>query len=146
MKDLDAVVIDMQDAGVRFYTYEAVTGYFLEAAAREKNEFHHDLEIIVLDRPSLIGGEQVQGPVSDAGLESYTDYMPLPVRHGLTLGELAHYINGEATSTFTHSDALFASTEPARWPACYAHASEAFRRQRTRRASYDHPPAALVAC
>ena len=113
LKDLDAVVIDLQDAGVRFYTYEAVTGYFLEAAAREKNEFHHDLEIIVLDRPSLIGGEQVQGPVSDAGLESYTDYMPLPVRHGLTLGELVRYINGEATSTLAHGDALFASTERA---------------------------------
>jgi uncharacterized protein YbbC (DUF1343 family) len=116
LKDLDAVVIDLQDAGVRFYTYEAVTGYFLEAAAREKNEFHHDLEIIVLDRPSLIGGEQVQGPVSDAGLESYTDYMPLPVRHGLTLGELAQYMNGEATSTLAHSDALFASTEPPNGP------------------------------
>jgi SSS family transporter len=116
LKDLDALVIDLQDAGVRFYTYEAVTGYFLEAAAREKNEFHHDLEIIVLDRPSLIGGEQVQGPVSDAGLESYTDYMPLPVRHGLTLGELAQYINGEATSTLAHSDALFASTEPPNGP------------------------------
>jgi SSS family transporter len=113
LKDLDAVVIDLQDAGVRFYTYEAVTGYFLEAAAREKNEFHHDLEILVLDRPNLIGGEQVQGPISDAGLESYTDYMPLPVRNGLTLGELAQYINGEATSTLTHTDALFAPTEPA---------------------------------
>lgn len=46
-------------------------------------------------RPNLIGGEQIQGPASDAGLESYTDYMLLPVRHGLTLGELARYINGE---------------------------------------------------
>jgi SSS family transporter len=92
---LDAVVIDLQDAGVRFYTYETVVGYFLEAAARERTEFHHDLEIIVLDRPDPIGGEQVQGPVSDPGLESYTDYMPLPVRHGLTLGELARYIDGE---------------------------------------------------
>jgi SSS family transporter len=113
LKDLDAVVIDLQDAGVRFYTYEAVTGYFLEAAAREKNEFHHDLEILVLDRPNLIGGEQVQGPISDAGLESYTDYMPLPVRNGLTLGELAQYINGEATSTLAHGDALFAEADPA---------------------------------
>ncbi|MDW5266877.1 MULTISPECIES: sodium/solute symporter [Acidobacteriaceae] len=86
---LDAVVIDLQDAGVRFYTYESVVGYFLEAAAQAH------IEVIVLDRPNPIGGEQVQGPVSDAGLESYTDYMPLPVRHGLTLGELARYINGE---------------------------------------------------
>jgi uncharacterized protein YbbC (DUF1343 family) len=86
---LDAVVIDLQDAGVRFYTYEAVVGYFLEAAARAH------IEIIVLDRPNPIGGEMVQGPVSDAGLESYVNYMPLPVRHGLTLGELAGYINKE---------------------------------------------------
>jgi SSS family transporter len=113
LKDLDAVVIDLQDAGVRFYTYESVTGYFLEAAAREKNEFHHDLEIIVLDRPGLIGGAQVQGPVSDAGLESYTDYMPLPVRHGLTLGELAQYMNGEASPAYAHSDALFAGAQAA---------------------------------
>jgi len=94
LKDLDAVVIDLQDAGVRFYTYEAVTGYFLEAAAAEK-KLGHPLEIIVLDRPNLIGGEKVQGPVSDEGHESYTNYMPLPIRHGMTLGELARYINGE---------------------------------------------------
>jgi uncharacterized protein YbbC (DUF1343 family) len=86
---LDAVVIDLQDAGVRFYTYEAVVGYFLEAAARTHTE------IIVLDRPNPIGGEMVEGPVSDAGLESYVNYMPQPVRHGLTLGELARYINEE---------------------------------------------------
>ncbi|WP_317891015.1 sodium:solute symporter family transporter [Edaphobacter bradus] len=94
LKDLDAVVIDLQDAGVRFYTYETVTGYFLEAAANEK-ALGHSLEIIVLDRPNIIGGEQVQGPVSDTGHESYTNYMPLPIRHGMTLGELARYINGE---------------------------------------------------
>ena len=70
-------------------------GYFLEAAATERDHYHHSLEIIVLDRPNLIGGEQVQGPVSDPGHDSYTNYMPLPVRHGLTLGELARYINGE---------------------------------------------------
>ncbi|HEY6375813.1 MAG TPA: exo-beta-N-acetylmuramidase NamZ domain-containing protein, partial [Edaphobacter sp.] len=94
LKDLDAVLIDLQDAGVRFYTYEAVTGYFLEAAAQEK-ALGHNIEIIVLDRPNPIGGVQVQGPVSDAGHDSYTNYMPLPVRHGLTLGELARYIDGE---------------------------------------------------
>jgi uncharacterized protein YbbC (DUF1343 family)/CubicO group peptidase (beta-lactamase class C family) len=94
LKDLDAVIIDLQDAGIRFYTYDTVTGYFLEAAAREQTEYHHDLEIIILDRPDIIGGTQVQGPISDPGLESYIDYMPLPVRHGLTLGELARYIDG----------------------------------------------------
>jgi SSS family transporter len=94
LKDLDAVVVDLQDAGVRFYTYEAQTGYFIEAAAAEK-KLGHPLEIIVLDRPDLIGGEKVQGPVSDEGKTSYTNYMPLPIRHGMTLGELSRYINGE---------------------------------------------------
>jgi SSS family transporter len=89
LKDLDAVVIDLQDAGERFYTYETIVGYFLEAAARAR------IEIIVLDRPNPMNGVAVQGPVSDAGLESYTDYMPLPARHGLTLGELALYFNSE---------------------------------------------------
>ncbi len=98
LKDLDAVVIDLQDAGVRFFTYDTVTGYFLEAAAKEKTEFHHDLRIVVLDRPDLIGGEQVQGPMSDenltTGVAAYIDYMPLPVRTGITIGELARYIVG----------------------------------------------------
>jgi len=94
LKDLDAIIIDLQDAGVRFYTYESVVGYFLEAAAKEKS-LGHNLEIILLDRPNPINGIAIQGPVSDPGRESYINYMPLPVRHGLTLGELARYINGE---------------------------------------------------
>ncbi len=89
LKGLDAVVIDLQDVGVRFYTYEAVVGYFLEAAAQAH------IEIIVLDRPNPIGGLAVQGPVSDVGVESYNDYMPMPVRNGMTLGELARYFNSE---------------------------------------------------
>jgi SSS family transporter len=89
LKDLDAVVVDLQDAGERFYTYETVVGYFLEAAAKA------GIEVIVLDRPNPVNGVAVQGPVSDAGAESYTDYMPLPSRHGLTLGELALYFNNE---------------------------------------------------
>ncbi len=86
---LDAVVIDLQDAGVRFYTYESVMGYFLEAAAKTGTQ------VFVLDRPDLIGGELVQGPVSDAGKESYTNYRPEAIRHGMTLGELAGFDNGE---------------------------------------------------
>ena len=93
LKDLDAVVIDLQDAGVRCYTYETVLGYFLEAAAAEKRDHHHDLQILVLDRPDPIGGDAIEGPLSDPGAESYINYMPLPLRHGLTLGELARYIN-----------------------------------------------------
>jgi uncharacterized protein YbbC (DUF1343 family) len=89
LKGLDAVVIDLQDVGVRFYTYESVVGYFLEAAAQAR------IEIILLDRPNPNGGIAVQGPVSDAGTESYNNYMPMPVRNGLTLGELALYFNSE---------------------------------------------------
>jgi uncharacterized protein YbbC (DUF1343 family)/CubicO group peptidase (beta-lactamase class C family) len=92
LKDLDAVVIDLQDAGVHFWTYEAAMGYFLEAASTEQTDFHHPMEIVILDRPNPVGGLAVQGPVSDPGRESYINYMPLPVRHGLTLGELARYI------------------------------------------------------
>ncbi len=86
---LDAVVIDLQDAGVRFYTYESVAGYFLEAAAKTGTP------VFVLDRPDIIGGELVQGPVSDADKEAYINYRPEPVRQGMTLGELAQMFNGE---------------------------------------------------
>jgi uncharacterized protein YbbC (DUF1343 family) len=89
LKNLDGVVIDLQDVGVRFYTYEALVGYFLEAAAQAR------IEIILLDRPNPNGGVAVQGPVSDAGAESYNNYMPMPVRNGMTLGELALYFNSE---------------------------------------------------
>ncbi|MHB1838659.1 MAG: serine hydrolase [Acidobacteriaceae bacterium] len=89
MQKLDAVVIDLQDAGVRFYTYETLMGFFLQAAA------HSGTDIVILDRPDPVNGSFVQGPVSDPGLESYSNFMPLPVRHGMTLGELARYFNGE---------------------------------------------------
>jgi len=89
MKTLDAVVIDIQDAGARFYTYETTLGYFLEAAAAA------GVEVIVLDRPDPITGSFVQGPVADAGHESFTNYWTLPVRHGMTLGELAKMFNVE---------------------------------------------------
>ncbi|MCU1324081.1 MAG: sodium solute transporter superfamily [Acidobacteriaceae bacterium] len=108
LKDLDAVVIDLQDAGVRFWTYAAAMGYFLEAAAAERDQYHHPLEIVILDRPNLVGGEKVQGPVSDENHTSYTDYMPLPVRHGLTFGELARYFNGERRLPSPASPNVFA--------------------------------------
>jgi uncharacterized protein YbbC (DUF1343 family)/CubicO group peptidase (beta-lactamase class C family) len=101
LKDLDAVVIDLQDAGVRFYTYETVLGYFLEASACEAVSGHR-VEIIVLDRPSLTGGLSVQGPVSDTAA-SYVNYMPEPVRNGMTLGELAQYMRAEHPGTCTAS-------------------------------------------
>ncbi len=93
LKGLDAVLIDLQDVGVHFWTYESVLGYMLEAASREDKEFHHQLNVIVLDRPNPVGGLAVQGPMVDADHTSYVAYMPMPVRHGLTFGELARYIN-----------------------------------------------------
>ena len=90
LKDLDAVVIDMQDAGVRFYTYETVLGYFTEATKCAGEPFGSPA-LIVLDRPNPIGGLAVQGPISNTE-PSYVNYMPLlPLRHGLTMGELAIY-------------------------------------------------------
>ena len=89
LQKLDAVVIDIQDAGARFYTYETSLGYFLEAAAKA------GIEIIVLDRPNPITGSLVQGPVSDPGHESFVNYFSLPVRHGMTIGELAKMFNAE---------------------------------------------------
>ena len=91
LKPLDAVVIDLQDAGTRFWTFETLTGYFLEACAKAK------IPLIILDRPNPIGGGPAQGPTSDVGAENYNDFMPLPLRHGLTLGELARYFNDNAT-------------------------------------------------
>jgi uncharacterized protein YbbC (DUF1343 family)/CubicO group peptidase (beta-lactamase class C family) len=87
IKDLDAVVYDIQDAGVRFYTFETTLGYFLEACAKAGKP------LIVLDRPDPLGGAVVQGPVSDSGKESFTNYTTLPPRHGMTVGELARLFN-----------------------------------------------------
>jgi uncharacterized protein YbbC (DUF1343 family) len=89
LKQLDAVVIDLADAGARFYTYETTMGYFLEAAAKA------GAEVIVLDRPNPITGSFVEGPVSDDGRESFTNYFPEPIRHGMTMGELAKMFNSE---------------------------------------------------
>ncbi len=91
LEKLDAIVIDLQDAGVRFYTYESVVGYFLEAAAKAGS---HPM-VLVLDRPALISGVVSNGPVSDAGTERYINYMQEPTQHGLTLGEFARLVQQE---------------------------------------------------
>ena len=89
LKNLDAVVFDIQDAGSRFYTYETTLGYFIEAAAKA------GIEMIVLDRPNPITGSFVQGAIPDPGRESFVNYFPVPVRHGMTMGELAKMFNTE---------------------------------------------------
>ena len=86
---LDVIVYDIADVGVRFYTYETTLGYFLEAAARASKS------IVVLDRPNPITGASVQGPVADAGRASFVGYWQTPVRHGMTMGELAKMFNTE---------------------------------------------------
>jgi uncharacterized protein YbbC (DUF1343 family)/CubicO group peptidase (beta-lactamase class C family) len=89
LKDLDVLVFDMQDAGARFYTYMSTMGYAMEAAAKKGIEF------VVLDRPNPISAARVEGPLMDPDLKSFTGYFPLPVRHGMTLGELASMFNAE---------------------------------------------------
>jgi uncharacterized protein YbbC (DUF1343 family) len=86
---LDALVFDVQDAGVRFYTYITTMGYTMEAAAS------HHLAYYVLDRPDPLGGERIEGPMLDRGLTSFTAYFPMPVRMGMTLGEMAKMFNVE---------------------------------------------------
>jgi uncharacterized protein YbbC (DUF1343 family) len=83
LEGLDALVFDIQDIGTRFYTYESTMGLAMEAAADAGIEF------IVLDRPNPIGGEIVEGPLLDTGRESFVGYHTIPVRHGMTVGELA---------------------------------------------------------
>jgi uncharacterized protein YbbC (DUF1343 family) len=82
-------VFDMQDVGVRYYTYPTTMAYAMEAAARDKVDFY------VLDRPDPITASTVQGAVLDPDLTSFITYLPLPVRHGMTLGELARLFNAE---------------------------------------------------
>jgi uncharacterized protein YbbC (DUF1343 family) len=87
LKDLDALVFDIQDVGVRFYTYISTLGYVLEEAAKVK------LPVFVLDRPNPIGGVDFDGPIADKDKLSFTSYHTIPARHGLTIGELAQLFN-----------------------------------------------------
>ncbi len=89
LREIDALVYDIQDVGARFYTYSTTMAYCMEEAAKAKIPFY------VLDRPNPIGGLSVEGPMLDADKTSFVGYMPLPVRHGMTLGELARYVNAE---------------------------------------------------
>ncbi|CAN7783056.1 DUF1343 domain-containing protein [Caballeronia sp. LjRoot34] len=89
LEGLDALVFDIQDAGVRFFTYETTLGYALEAAARRK------IPLFVLDRPDPLGAERFGGPVLDSGHESFTGFFPLPLLPGMTVGELAALFNQE---------------------------------------------------
>jgi uncharacterized protein YbbC (DUF1343 family)/CubicO group peptidase (beta-lactamase class C family) len=90
LNGLDAVVIDLQDVGARFYTYMTSMAYVMEEAAARK------VAVVVLDRPNPIGGVQVEGPSLDESAVSFIGYLPaMPIRHGLTMGELARLFNAE---------------------------------------------------
>jgi uncharacterized protein YbbC (DUF1343 family)/CubicO group peptidase (beta-lactamase class C family) len=90
LRGIDALVFDIQDVGVHFYTYETTMAYAMEAAAKARIPF------FVLDRPNPITGVRVEGPVLDAANESFVGYFGgLPVRHGMTMGELAALFNSE---------------------------------------------------
>ena len=89
LEGIDTLVVDLQDIGARFYTYPATLGYVLEEAAARK------IRVVVLDRPNPINGWQIEGPLPDEAAIGFTAYLPMPIRHGLTLGELAYLFNGE---------------------------------------------------
>ena len=89
LADIDVLVFDLQDAGVRFFTYLATLGATLEAAATAH------IPVLVLDRPNPMGGDLVGGPVSDTANRSLTNYVSLPLVHGMTIGELARLLNDQ---------------------------------------------------
>jgi len=90
LNGVDVLVVDLQDIGVRFWTYATTTAYVLEEAAKRK------LPVFVLDRPNPIGGWQIEGPALDKESTGFTGYFPaMPIRHGVTLGELAKLYNAE---------------------------------------------------
>lgn len=89
LQEIDTIVFDIQDIGARFYTYTSTMGEALKAAAE------HGKRFVVLDRPNPINGVDVAGPMLDAGQESFVGFHSLPVRHGMTIGELAMMFKSE---------------------------------------------------
>jgi uncharacterized protein YbbC (DUF1343 family)/CubicO group peptidase (beta-lactamase class C family) len=89
LSGIDTLVIDLQDVGARFYTFPATIGYAMEEAARRH------VAVVVLDRPNPVNGFDIEGPIQDASAVGFNGYLPMPIRHGMTLGELARLFNGE---------------------------------------------------
>ncbi|NTV02608.1 MAG: DUF1343 domain-containing protein [Chlorobiaceae bacterium] len=85
LEGLDLVLFDIQDIGSRYYTYVNTLALFMEAAQGL------DIEVMVLDRPNPLGGAMIEGPLLDPAYHSFVGVMPVPVRHGLTAGEIAHF-------------------------------------------------------
>ena len=93
LAELDTLVFDIQDIGCRFYTYLSTLGHVLGAASEA------GLRVVVLDRPNPIGGLSAEGPIADSDALSFVAYHQVPVRHGLTLGEMARLLHGEKSLT-----------------------------------------------
>ena len=89
LKDVDVLIFDIQDVGARFYTYISTLFYTVQAAAE------NNIPLIVLDRPNPISGIYVDGPIRKPELSSFVGIAPLPIAHGMTIGELAKYFAGE---------------------------------------------------
>lgn len=89
LKDVDVLVFDIQDVGTRYYTYIYTMAYAMEAAAE------NDIPFVVLDRPNPQGGLRVEGPVLDPNYSSFIGLYPIPLKHGMTVGELAGLFNRE---------------------------------------------------
>jgi len=79
---IDTILIDLQDVGLRFYTYISTVAKVLESAGKYK------IPVVILDRPNPLGGEKIEGPVIEDSLKSFVGYLPIPIRYGLTIGEL----------------------------------------------------------
>ena len=89
LKDIDIIVYDVQDVGARFYTYITTLGYVMEVASQAK------IKIIVLDRPNPIKGNLIEGPILNMDYQSFVGNYPIPIRYGLSIGELAKMMVGE---------------------------------------------------
>jgi uncharacterized protein YbbC (DUF1343 family) len=89
LRNVDAIVFDIQDIGARFYTYSCTMRYGLEDSAKFGREFY------LLDRPNPITGVYVEGPMMDADAQSFVGCFDMPLRHGLTFGEMARMMNAE---------------------------------------------------
>jgi uncharacterized protein YbbC (DUF1343 family) len=111
LQDVDHIVVDLVDVGTRYYTYMSTLHQTLIAAAQ------YNIPVMILDRPNPIGGLKVEGPMLDSDRLNFVNYHPLPVRHGMTAGELATLVNEER-----HIGARIEVVEVSGWQRSMAHA------------------------
>ena len=97
--DVDLLIFDIQDVGARFYTYTSTMSLSMEAAAE------NNIKFVILDRPNPLNGNKIEGNLLEPDFATFVGLYPIPVRHGMTIGELAEMINGEGwLSGHIHSD------------------------------------------